>query len=43
MMRYVRMVEGLLAFSLLAVLFCVLIVPAVLSNGRSDNHEAYHF
>ena len=30
MMRYVRMAEGLLVFSLLAVLFIVLIVPAVL-------------
>ena len=30
MMRYVRMAEGVLAFSLLAVLFVVLIVPAVL-------------
>ena len=30
MMRYVRMAEGVLSFSLLAVLFVVLIVPAVL-------------
>ena len=30
MMRYIRMAEGLLAFSLLAVVFVVLIVPAVL-------------
>lgn len=30
MVRYVRMVEGVLAFSLLAVLFVVLVVPAVL-------------
>ena len=30
MMRYVRMAEGLLVFSLLAVVFIVLIVPAVL-------------
>ena len=30
MVRYIRMAGGLLAFSLLAVLFCVLIVPAVL-------------
>ena len=30
MMRYVRIAEGLLAFSLLAVLFVVLVVPAVL-------------
>ena len=30
MMRYVRMAEGVLAFSLLAVLFVVLVVPAVL-------------
>ena len=30
MVKYVRMAEGLLAFSLLAVLFCVLIVPAVI-------------
>ena len=30
MMRYVRISEGLLAFSLLAVLFVVLVVPAVL-------------
>ena len=30
MVRYVRMAEGVLAFSLLAVLFVVLIVPAVL-------------
>lgn len=30
MMRYVRMAEGLLVFSLLAVLFVVLVVPAIL-------------
>ena len=30
MVRYVRMAAGLLAFSLLAVLFVVLVVPAVL-------------
>ena len=30
MVRYIRMAGGRLAVSLLAVLFCVLIVPAVL-------------
>ena len=30
MVKYVRMAEGLLVFSLLAVLFVVLVVPAVI-------------